>query len=100
MAEGGLRSEFLLVQDYSPPHLARDMVAFLDQYDVDVVDWPAKSPDMNPMEYIWDQMSICIRDMDRPPSNLAELHQAVCQVQQAVWSRKVRTLVESMAPHV
>ena len=45
------------------------------------MDWLAMSPDMNPIEHAWDQMSLWIRDMDRrPPSNLAELPQSIHKV--------------------
>ena len=63
---------FVIGQDSAPPHVARDTVAFLDQH-VEFIDRPAMSPDMNPIEQIWDQMSTWIRDMDRPPWNRAEL---------------------------
>ena len=51
------------------------------------MDWPAMSPDLNPIEHVWDQMSIWIRDMDRPASNVDELRQAVHQVWRAVGRR-------------
>ena len=68
---------FVYVQDNAPPHTARGTVAFLDQQDVEVMDWPARSPDMKPIEQVWDQMSVWIRDMDDPPSTVAELNNAV-----------------------
>ena len=89
---------FVYVQDNAPPHTARDSVAFLDQQDVEVMDWPARSPDMNPIDHVWDQMSVWIWDMDDPPSTVAELNNAVCQAWAAVWPGRLRTLVESM-PH-
>ena len=50
----------------SSPHTARDTAAFLDHQDLEVMDWPARSPDMSPIEHVWDQMSVWIRDMDDP----------------------------------
>ena len=85
-------------QDNVLPHVTRDMVPCPDQHDVEVMGWPAMRPDMNPIDYVWDKISIWIRDMDRPPSNLAELCQAVRQACRAVRERRVGTLVESM-PH-
>ena len=34
---------FVYVQDNAPPHTARDTASFLDQQDVEVMDWPARS---------------------------------------------------------
>ena len=59
---------FVLVQDTAPLNKARATVTFLEYQDVDGMDWPAKSPDMNLIENIWDQMSIHMRDMDNTPT--------------------------------
>jgi hypothetical protein len=99
-ATGVFGRNFVYVQDNAPPHTARDTAAFLDQQDVEVMDWPARSPDMNPIEHVWDQMSVWIRDMDDPPSTVAELQNAVRQAWAAVRPGRVRTLVESMPRRV
>ena len=91
---------FVYVQDNAPLHTARDTAAFLDQQNVEVMDWPARSPDMNPIEHVWDQMSVWIRDMDDPPSTVAELNNAVRQAWAAVQPGRLRTLVESMPRRV
>ena len=100
MGKKGLRGNCAIVQDNAPPHAARDTPQFLDQHDVEVMDWPSMGPDMNPIEHVWDQISIWIQDMERPPCNLAESRQAVRQTWRAVRPRRVRTLAESMPHHV
>ena len=100
MGEGVFGRNFVYVQDNAPPHTARDMTVFLDQQDVEVMDWPARSPDMNPIEHVLDQMSVWIRDMDDPPSTVAELNNPVRQAWAAVRPGRVRTWVESMPRRV
>ena len=99
-ATGVFGRNFVYVQENAQPHIARDTATFLDQQDVEVMDWPTGSPDMNPIEHVWDQMSVWIRHMDDPipppPSTVAELSNAVRQAWAAVWPGRVRTLVESM----
>ena len=99
-ATGMFGRNFVYIQNNAPPHAARDMAVFLDQQDVDVMDWPARSPDMNPIDHVWDQMSVWIRDKDDPSSTIAELNNAVRQAWAAVRAVTARTLVESIPRRV
>ena len=38
------------MQDNAPPHVARASQAFLRHHNVQVMDWPSLSPDLNPIE--------------------------------------------------
>ena len=49
---------FVHAQDNATPHTARGTTAFLVQQDLEVMDWPAWSPDI---EHVWDQMGVWIR---------------------------------------
>ena len=51
-ATGVFGRNFVYIQDNAPPHTACDMAAFFDQQDVELMDWPARSPDMNPIEHV------------------------------------------------
>ena len=100
MGDGVFGRNFVYVQDNAPPHTARDTADLLNQQDVEVMDWPAWSPDMSPIEHVWDQVSVWIRDMDERLATVAELNNAVHQAWTAVRPGRVRTLVESMPRHV
>jgi transposase len=44
---------FIFQQDLAPAHKATSTTRFLNEMNVEVLDWPANSPDANPIENLW-----------------------------------------------
>jgi len=50
--------------DNGPVHRARRVMNFLEDENVQHLDWPAMSPDLNPIEKIWLEISHGLNNMD------------------------------------
>ena len=51
----------ILMYDNARPHVARICRQFLNRNNVDVLPWPAVSPDMDPIGHIWDYLGKKVR---------------------------------------
>ncbi|KAK2151453.1 hypothetical protein LSH36_362g01000 [Paralvinella palmiformis] len=73
-----------LLDDYtvilSLTQLHRRVMDFLEDKNVQHIDWPAMLRKLNPIENIWSEISHGLNNMPNPPTNVAELTQAVVDI--------------------
>ena len=89
-----------LQQDNTPPHVARICTAYLQTHNIDVLPWPAFSIDLNPIEYLWDELDRRMRWRDKPPSSVPELEQALLQEWNNIPQMTVNNLINSTTRRV
>lgn len=84
-------------QDNAPAHRARLTDNFLNQNGVTVMrPWPAVSPDLNPIEHVWDRMKRQLRSLHPPPQTLPQLRIALTNIWTNIPQAFLQTLVHSM----
>ena len=85
--------------DNATSHTARDNVHFFRINNIDFIDdWPANSPDLIPIERVWDSLDRRLRRRPNPPANVNELRQALIQEWNNIPQAEINTLVNSMRP--
>ncbi|GFU35805.1 transposable element Tcb1 transposase [Trichonephila clavipes] len=70
-------AEFLFMDDNARLHHANIVDECLQSDDISRMDWPAYSPDMNPLKHVWDVLSRRIAARQPPPTCLPELRRVL-----------------------
>ena len=63
----------ILQQDNARPHVARVCQDFLANNNIAPLAWPPYSPDLTPIEHMWDELDRRVRKRRNPPATLAQL---------------------------
>ncbi len=84
------------MQDNARAHTVRVSMNFLEDEGIAVMDWPARSPDLNPIGHVWDMLSRRVRQRLHPPENAQNLTNALVQEWQAIPQNDIRRIIRSM----
>ena len=82
--------------DNARPHRARVVTDFLQQQQVIRLHWPACSPDLNPIEHVWDELGRRVRRNHPQAITLDQLFQMLQLEWHNIPQMTLRTLVNSM----
>ena len=87
------------VQDNARPHVATVAKEFLEEHRIRVMNWPPQSPDLNPIENLWEEVKQSIRRKNRPGS-LDELDALAKKAWNDIPPELIRRLITSMPDRV
>ncbi len=85
-------------QDNAPCHKAQIISDWFLEHDNEftLLTRPPQSPDLNPIEHLWDVVEREIPIMDVQPTNLQQLHDAIMTIWTKISEECFQHLVESM----
>ena len=69
---------------------------FLEQSEIRVLDWPGQSPDLNPIEHLWDELGRRVHRRMPPPKNEQELMNFLQTEWNLIPQEYYRNLIKSM----
>ena len=87
---------FVLMHDNARPHKAQCVTDYLRTVQITALKWPAYSPDLNPIEHLWDILKRRIRLQQPPPRTLQDLRQALHHIWDQFTVHDIRPFIESM----
>ena len=67
------------MDDNARPHRSRIVTTYLQREAVTSIPWPAMSPNLNPIEHIWDMLGRRMQVLEPPVQNIRQLEAALHQ---------------------
>ncbi|GFU85333.1 transposable element Tcb2 transposase [Trichonephila clavipes] len=93
---GAMGLQFLFMDDNAPCHSTVAAEQLLESEDIEGMDWPARSPDLNPIEHVWDFLGRRLAARTLPPVTIRELRLALQDEWAAMPQQLIDTLILSM----
>lgn len=88
--------DWVFMQDNAPPHVSRHTLGWLQAQNIFVLPWPARSPDLNPIENVWSVLARQVYGGGRTYSTLSELNSVLDTAFEGITTDYLRTLYDSM----
>jgi transposase len=83
-------------QDNDPKHTSRIARRWFEENQIQVLDWPPQSPDLNPIEHLWVHLKRKLSEYDNEPSGMIELWERVEAEWNKIPQQVCMDLIESM----
>ncbi|GFT29876.1 transposable element Tcb2 transposase [Trichonephila clavipes] len=93
---GAMGLQFLFMDDNAPCHRTVAAEQLLESEDIERMDWPARPPDLNPIEHVWDFLGRCLAARTLPPVTIRELRLVLQDECAAMPQQLIDTLILSM----
>ncbi|GFT31630.1 transposable element Tcb2 transposase [Trichonephila clavipes] len=93
---GAVGLQFLFMDNNAPCHRTVAAEQLLESEDIERMDWPARSPDRNPIEHVWDFLGRRLAARTLPPVTIRELRFALQDEWAAMPQQLIDTLILSM----
>ena len=87
-------------QDNARPHVARIVQGFFVNRQIELLPWPARSPDLSPIENMWSMVAQRLTQITSPAATPDQLWQRVEAAWSAVPQEYMQGIFESMPRHV
>ncbi|KHJ80443.1 hypothetical protein OESDEN_19882 [Oesophagostomum dentatum] len=89
--------DLLFQQDNARIHVSRSTVAFLSEHRIKLLDWPTRSPDLNPIENLWGILVRRVYSGNKRYESVTELRNALVETWNNIEPAILENLVKSLS---
>ena len=94
-----LGPDFIFMDDNAPCHRARKVRTWMTQQQITFMEvWPPQSPDLNPIEHVWDLLGRLMDD--KKPKNLRELESRLVEEWKKISAIEIQKLIATMPDRI
>jgi transposase len=94
------RDDIVFQHDNDPKHTSRMATNWLNENDIEVLDWPPQSPDLNPIEHLWCHLKRKLAGYEDVATSMHELWKRVEAEWETIPTEGCMNLIESMTNRV
>ncbi|GFV18861.1 transposable element Tcb1 transposase [Trichonephila clavipes] len=87
-------------QDNARPHVARIVQRYFINHQIELLPWPARSPDLSPIENMWSMVAQLLNQITLPAATPDQLWQPVEAAWSAVSQEHIQSIFEPMPRRV
>ena len=94
------KDNIIFQQDNDLKHTALLIKQWFEDNSIRVLDWPAQSPDLNPIEHLWNKMDRCLRRLETPVRTQDQVWDAIQKIWVELGNDVCKKLVDTMPARI